>query len=299
MADVSPRKKIEQALDWDVHRIPLQLEDGTPLESHVANVRMLEGQPHVLGVVGKGYEIIQNEDLLSMAEAVQRKHKLSVTFAGVIGQGERVFLQCAGEAFSVGGSDEVRPYMLFANGHDGGLSCRMTPMTERLACTNQLRNIAKENETWLSIRHYGDVKTKMEEAGRLARHFLTVSAANRSLMVRLRDRGVTHKRLAKFFEQMYSLHYGPVVGNPQSKSESQAKGRAETSFDKFVQRFEADVPVAGATAWNMANAYTGWLQHDHRVGRDPAQSSYRRYVSSLFGVLADRSVEAFQSAMTA
>ena len=259
---------------------------------------MLDGESHVLGIVGKGYEIIQNEDLLAMAETVQKKHRLKLTFAGVIGAGERVFLQCGGEPFSVGSDDEVRPYMLFANGHDGSLSCRMTPMTERLACTNQLRNIAANEETWVSIRHYGDVKSKLEEAGRLARHFFEVSEASKALMVRLRDRGVTKKRLTKFFEAMYSSHYGAVVGNPQTKADSQAKTRAESSFDKFLRRFEADIPIAGATAWNMANAYTGWLQHDHRVGRDPAQTSYRRYVSSLFGVLADRSVDAFVSALS-
>ena len=292
------RQKCDEILGWDVFRQPLQLDDGTEVDSHFANIRLIDGEPHVLGVVGKGYQIIQNSDMLDMAESLRQKHRLRYSFVGVIRNGERVFFQCASDSYSIGGGDEVTPYMLFANGHDGTMSCRMSPMCQRLVCTNQLANITRQDQGWISIRHSGDVSTKLDEVGRVGRYFLTMSTENRKLLVRLRDRPVTRRRAADFFRTLYSQHYGVVSANPRNESEDRAKSRSAKGLDAFLARFEGDLQIAGASAWNMANAYTGWLQHDRGRGRNPERSAYRRLVSSLFGVLSQRSVEAFQLALT-
>ena len=290
------KQKCDEVLGWEVHREPLQLPDGTRVDSHFANIRMVDGEPHVLGVVGKGYEVIQNSEMLEMAESLRQKHRLRFSYVGIIGNGERVFFQCAAESYSVGGGDEVVPYMMFANSHDGTMSCRMTPMTERIACSNQLANIARTKENWVSIRHSGDVSTKLDEVGRLGKYFLTASAENRQLMIRLRNRAVNTRKLTEFFRTLYSQHYGVFSVNPKDESEDRAKSRAAKGFEAYKNRFDAEVSIAGASAWNMANAYTGWLQHDRGRGRNPDRSAYRRLVSSLFGVLGHRSVEAFQLA---
>ena len=65
-----------------------------------------------------------------------------------------------------------------------------------------------------------------------------------------------------------------------------------------MKRFENEKRIAGSTEWNMANAYTGFLQHDRGVGKIPQQTAQRRYESSLFGVTASRSVEAFRIALS-
>jgi broad specificity phosphatase PhoE len=66
----------------------------------------------------------------------------------------------------------------------------------------------------------------------------------------------------------------------------------------MVGRFEGDRQVAGATAWNAMNAYTGWLQNDRPPrGKDPARAREKQVHSRLFGVDADRSLEAFAVAL--
>ena len=292
------RKQVEEALGWEVERLPIQLADGTAIESHYANARMLDDNRHILGVVGKGYRVIQNSELLDIAEAIRKKHKLKFTSAGVVGDGERVYFQCSGNSFFVGDGDEVTPYMLFINAHDGSLACRMNPMTERIECENQLGNIMQDRQSYVSIRHAGDVQSKLEEAGRLGSHFLNVCDANRKAMLKLRKKQVTSRKMADFFQKMYVQQIREVTINPEDRSEDLARNRADIAFQKYKQRFEKEAPLAGTTAWNMANAYTGWRQHDHRADKDPERSKQRRRHSALFGIQAQRSVEAFQAAMT-
>ncbi len=297
MSNHLSKKYVEDALGWRVEQMPVQLPDGTVIESHIANTRLVDDERQVLGVVGKNYQLIQNSDLLDLARSLCRKERLKFTNVGVIGDGERIYFQCSGQSYSVGNNDEITPYMLFLNAHDGSLACRMSPMTERLVCENQLPNFIETEASFVSIRHAGDVKQKLEEAGRLSRHFMTVTAANRKAMLALRKKQVTAKKMADFFRDMYLEQIREVTTVPDTRTEDLARNRADVAFHQYKERFEKETPIAGTTAWNMANAYTGWLQHDYRVGKDPKKSQQRRRHSSLFGILAQRSVWAFQAAL--
>lgn len=293
------RKQVEQSLGWQVDTEPVQLADGTTIDSHFANTRVIDGERQVLGVVGKSYQVIQNTELLDFAETIRKKHKLKFTHVGTVGDGSRVYFQCSGDSFSIGKSDEVTPYMLFINSHDGSLTCRMNPMTERMVCANQFATFTNDKHSYAAIRHSGDVKSKLEQAGRLGRYFMEASKTTQMAMLQLRRKSVTQRKVADYFKDMYLQQIREVTTNPQDRPEDLARNRADIAFQKYKQRFENEAPIAGTTAWNMANAYTGWLQHDYRAGKDPERSKQRRHHSALFGIQAQRSVEAFQAAMTA
>ncbi len=128
-ADID-RSEVERYLSWAVDRVPLTLHTGQPVNSHVANVRSDSRQ--VIGVVTAGFQTIQNQELIDLADAVRNDQQLQFCNAGVVAGGARVFFQCRGDSFDIGDGDEVTPFMLFCNGPDGSLSCRLTPMTKRM-----------------------------------------------------------------------------------------------------------------------------------------------------------------------
>jgi len=173
----------------------------------------------------------------------------------------------------------------------------MTPMTKRMWCQNQLGNIVRKHSAFAAIRHTGDTRLKLEEAKRLGRQYFTTMQANREAMLAMRDTGVKTEDLQRFFHDCYSKHFGPVNFNAKTEAEERAAERAKAGYAEYVKRFESEKRIAGSTAWNMANAYTGWLQHDRGVGKYPQKTAQRRYESSLFGVTAGRSVEAFRVAL--
>ncbi len=69
-------------------------------------------------------------------------------------------------------------------------------------------------------------------------------------------------------------------------------------FAKFATRFDKEVDIAGPSAWNALNSYTGWLQHDKAVMlKDPQAANERHIGSVLFGVNAQRGVDSLQLAL--
>ena len=294
-ADID-RSEVERYLSWCVDRVPLTLHTGEAVKTHVANVRSDSRQ--VIGVVTAAFQTIQNQELIDLADAVRNDQQLKFCNAGVVAGGARVFFQCRGDSFDIGDGDEVSPFMLFCNGHDGSLSCRMTPMTKRMWCQNQLGNIVKTHSAFAAIRHTGDTRHKLEEAKRLGRQYFTTMQANRDAMLAMRDTGVKTEDLQRFFHDCYSKHFGKVEFNAKTEAEERAAERAKAGYAAYVKRFENEKRIAGSTAWNMANAYTGFLQHDRGVGKIPQRTAQRRYESSLFGVTASRSVEAFRIALS-
>jgi phage/plasmid-like protein (TIGR03299 family) len=289
------RDRVINYLGWRVERTPLKLVSGEPVKTHVAQVR--SDNRDVLGVVTTSFRTIQNDELLQLADAVTNGTSFKFCNAGMCDGGSRVFFQCKGESFDVGDGDEVSPYMLFCNGHDGSLSCRMLPMTKRMQCQNQLGNILKTHASFAVIRHTGDTRHKLDEAKRLGQLYFTTVKANREAMLELRGTAVKTEDLQKFFYGVYEKHFGAVQMNAKTEAQERAVELMKEGFGQYMMRFEKEKSIAGPTAWNMANAYTWWLQHCKGVGKDARKTANRRYESALFGVSATRSVEAFHAAL--
>ena len=178
------RSEVERYLSWCVDRVPLTLHTGEAVKTHVANVRSDIRQ--IIGVVTAAFQTIQNQELIDLADAVRNDQELKFCNAGVVAGGARVFFQCRGDSFDIGDGDEVSPFMLFCNGHDGSLSCRMTPMTKRIWCQNQLGNIVKPHSAFAAIRHTSDTRHKLEEAKRLGRQYFRTVQSNREAMLAMR-----------------------------------------------------------------------------------------------------------------
>lgn len=87
-------------------------------------------------------------------------------------------------------------------------------------------------------------------------------------------------------------------GLPKTAHEEQARTKSQDAFIAYSIRFEREKAIAGDTAWNAFNAYTGWSQNDRSFWKDPAKESERRTHSKLFGSDADRSVSALMTALS-
>ena len=89
-------------LDWSVEQWPLaaQRPDGgyLPIKTSVANVRSDVG--HLLGIVGDGYQPIQNRDLAEFCTALaEQDDVVKIESAGSIRNGAKVWFLLKGESF--------------------------------------------------------------------------------------------------------------------------------------------------------------------------------------------------------
>ena len=139
------------AADFTITQVPLHLEDGTEVTSHVANVRQevdfQDGDfvtvSTILGVVGKGYEVETNRQAAEFALECVGAGEGDAVFdtMGVIKGGREFFTYIDLGAVTIdplGVGDVVKRGLCVRNSHDGSLSLAAFPTNTRVVCNNTL-----------------------------------------------------------------------------------------------------------------------------------------------------------------
>ena len=108
-------------------------EDGFSIPGFKANIRDLDNR--VLGVVTDRYKVVQNEEAFSFTDSLLGE---GVTYetAGSLQEGRRTWILAKlPQKFIISG-DEITPYLVFMNSHDGtgAIKAAMTPI--RVVCQN-------------------------------------------------------------------------------------------------------------------------------------------------------------------
>ena len=152
---------IAAGLDWDVVQRPLFTQDGNLIPGYYANVRQQDGA--ILGVVTSRYRIVQNREAFVFTDGLLGEGVRYETAGSLMG-GRKVWLLARLPQRYIIGGDNIMPYMVFSNTHDGSgaIKIAMTPI--RVLCNNTL-NLALDTakRVW-SIQHTWDISAKMDDA---------------------------------------------------------------------------------------------------------------------------------------
>lgn len=298
----TPTEALQLAgMNWDVQQWALSATDGETnrqaVASHVLNVRSDNFAP--LGVVGEGYTPVQNSKLAEIATSLaEGGDVVRVESAGSIQGGKRVWFLLRGQSFSVRGQDEIRPYIMLANGHDGTLSLRAIPTSVRVVCSNTLHlALNRGNRAGFTFRHTSGIEVKAEQIKSALGLYGRSLDFTRSAIETLSHRDMNTQAVQAFFTEAYTRDFGAIPANPKTEKEQGERERAIQAFRSYARRFDREQPIAGATAWNAMNAYTGWLQHERPVRVDAKRKTEARNVYRLFGEDAERTSATFDQAL--
>lgn len=132
-----------------------------PIPGYKANIR--ETDNRILGVVTDRYKIVQNEAAFKFTDDLLGEGVRYET-AGSLYEGRKVWLLAKlPNQYSLDGED-IEPYLVFSNSHDGNgaIKIAMTPI--RVVCQNTL-NLALDGakRIWSTV-HIGNLAKKMEDA---------------------------------------------------------------------------------------------------------------------------------------
>ena len=155
---------IAAGLNWTVEQTPVYMNDGTEIKNYKANVR--SDDKTVLGIVTDRYKIVQNEDAFSFTDALVGETEDGVVryeTAGSLNGGKRVWLLAKMPTKKVL-DDEVEPYMVFSNSHDGTGAIKICMSPIRVVCANTLNLALNTAQRSWSTKHIGNMEDKLEEA---------------------------------------------------------------------------------------------------------------------------------------
>ena len=149
-------------LDWNVIQKDIMTVDGsTTIPGFKANVRDTDGS--VLGIVTDRYRVVQNTEAFSFTDALLGEGVRYET-AGSLQGGRRTWVLARLPHQYIINGEEISPYLVFMNAHDGSgaIKAAMTPV--RVVCQNTLNlALSTAKQSW-SFNHTGDISGKLDEA---------------------------------------------------------------------------------------------------------------------------------------
>jgi len=238
-------------LAWNVAQSPVQWmeSDGTLRvdDSYLCNYRDDTGT--LLGVVGRGYTIVQNADAFEFADHLIGEG-VQYEYVGSNKGGKRVWLLAKMPERTIL-QDAYAPYLLFANGHDGktAINVCMTPV--RVACWNTM-NLALRNakQRW-TFSHTTNVISRLAQARKTLVLANTYLIALEMQIEKLASIKVSRSRKEAFIKQLFPAKESAV---------------ANRNNDERIARFRncyaaADLDNVRGTAYGLLAAVSDYTSH--------------------------------------
>lgn len=261
-------------LDWDVIPKPIYDGLGRELSGYKVNIRATDNK--ILGVVTDKYKVVQNRDAFAFTDALLGEGVRYET-AGSLASGKRVWMLARMEGTTLC-EEDIDPYLVFTNSHDGKGAVRVAITPVRVVCQNTLNlALAKASRHW-SCSHMGDIDGKLEDAR------YTLASAERYMEAleeefgELKLKKVSERQVREMTEKLLELEFSDLV-KKAIKTRKVIDLKEELRRQKFEEKInrkrtdilniyfdKPDLRETEHTAFRFVNAVSDYATHttDHK-----------------------------------
>ena len=238
-------------LDWNVMQESIFTETGNAIVGYRVNIR--DRDRKVLGVVSDRYKIIQNREAFAFTDTLLG-YGVRYETAGSLQEGKRVWLLARLPREYIIAEEQISPYLVFSNSHDGSGAVRVALTPIRVVCNNTLNlALATASRSW-SMIHKGNVKDKMQEA----KNTLFMAEAYMESLGEefecLRGMKVTDSQVAEYVERLLPLE--------KYATETREKNTLKLREDILRRYYDApDLRNVGNNAYRFINAVSDFATH--------------------------------------
>ena len=268
-------------LDWKVEKEPVFAQtligdalEYKKIETHRAVIRAEDHK--ILGLVGEGYELIQNEEAFGFLDALVGEGLAMFNTAGSLFGGRRVFVCCKLPDSVNIGPDKIDKYLVAIWGHDGSMAYHIKWTPIRVVCWNTASaafNIhggkVRAATDCVSIRHTKHWKSKAEEARSVLELTNAYYARLEECFQKLIKAPLRESDYTKFAAKMY-----PDEPKEDGKKIDRSKQR-DALRELFHHGKGNEHPDVAGTRWAAYNSITEYVDHE------------KQYYEGKFGGIAD------------
>lgn len=250
-APTSKDALIYSGLNWRVLQQDVYTEDGAPIPGFKVNLRSTDYA--AFGIVSDRYKVVQNEDAFQFTDDLLGE---GVTYetAGALQGGKKVWMLAKMPDRYIIAGDEIAPYLVVMNSHDGssGIKVAMTPI--RVVCQNTLNLALNSAKRIWTTKHTENVMSRVHEA----RETLMLAEAYMSELGReiydLSKIKLTDKKVMEFMQEFF-----PVT---EDMPEVQKKNNLRLLNDMKQRYFDApDLSHVGRNGYRFINAVSDFATH--------------------------------------
>lgn len=248
---------IYAGLDWEVEQKNVYAGDGSLIPGYKVNTRSKDGA--ALGIVSDRYKVVQNEDAFQFTDDLLGR---GVTYetAGSLQGGRKVWMLAKMPHRYIIGGDEITPYMVVMNSHDGssGIKVAMTPI--RVVCQNTLNLALNSAKRVWTTKHTENVMSRVYEAREtlmLAESYMGELGRG---IVALSKIKLTDKKVMEFMQEFF-----PVT---EDLPDAQRKNNLRLLNDLKRRYWDApDLANIGRNGYRFVNAVSDFATHAEPIRR--------------------------------
>ena len=249
-------------LDWEVMQENVYTEGGILVPGYRVNLRSIDNA--ALGIVSDRYKVVQNEDAFQFTDDLLGA---GVTYetAGAL----QVWMLARMPHRYIIAGDEIAPYLVVMNSHDGssGIKVAMTPI--RVVCQNTLNLALNSAKRIWTTKHTENVMSRVHEA----RETLLLAEAYMGELGRgidaLSQIKLTDKKVMEFMQEFF-----PVTTD---MPDVQRKNNLRLLNNMKARYWDApDLANVGKNGYRFVNAVSDFATH-----ADPIRKT-KNYNENLF-----------------
>lgn len=237
----------------------------------------------ILGVVGRGYQVIQNIKMFDFLDALTAGEDRTAKWesAGSLRGGRHVWalLSLIDSDIHVGRDDKLLPFLLITNAHDGTASCRVIPTVVRVVCKNTLEAaVAGEfRDLTVTIRHTGDVEHKIADAKLMLARAGEMFGAFEKVANELAAAEIDKAGFDELVDELFPMPKAEEGEDEPSKAQvTRVEKNRELLAAAVVEERKA-LPAPDMSHWLVLNGVTRFVDHAQKVqlrGRDTSEARF-------------------------
>lgn len=275
-------------LDWDV--VPNPIYDGFGRELLGYKVNMRSSDNTVLGIVTDRYRIVQNREAFAFTDELLG-HGVKYETAGSLASGKRVWMLARMENTTIA-EENIDPYLVFTNSHDGTGAIRVAITPIRVVCQNTLNLALNRASRHWSCVHKGDIQSKLEEAR------YTLASAERYMealeeefgelkLKKVSERQVkemTDKLLEIEFNALYNkaVKTGRIIDFKERLRQQKYEEKLETKRNDILTIYHDKPDLVGTeySAFRFINAVSDYATHttDHKQTKNYQENLFMKTI---------------------
>ena len=278
----------ETELNWAVRKAKLTAdapwyESTLPVNDFMATVRTDTNR--VLGVVGKGYEVVQNIDAFRFLDGLVDEGQVQIKGAFALGGGRKTYILAADPTgvWTVQGNeaDKNYPYIAIGNGFDGGQAVHIVPVMLSMLCSNTFRATMSKKDGAFTIRHTASALDRMAKAQEVLRISLGRARQFKQVADVLASKTITVEQAKAFFLGMMPK---PVAAEGEEEVSQRRINSWASKVDAITTEWNREIVDRGLTAWAAFNSATAYVDHHLTIRKEMTEKANEdRFNSAIFG----------------
>ena len=259
-------------LDWKVIQKKIYTDNMEPVHGYLANVRDTDGQ--ILGVVSSRYRVVQNEDAFAFTDALLGEGVRYET-AGSLQSGRRVWMLAKLPSEYIILGEQISPYLVFSNTHDGSGAIKVAMTPVRVVCSNTLNLALNTTKRCWSAKHTTNIAEKLDEAREtllFAESYMSALGAEFEELCKVR---MSDKKVMEFVKTLLPMKDDMTI--------QQKKNVRNLQEDLKQRYFDApDLQDVGKNAYRFVNAVSDFATHNKPL-RETANYKENLFMRTMDG----------------